>query len=200
MQGVVAHDDGSVSVSSDGGATWTPKNQPASLLTGTSFVPASTSVWATSDVIPYYSTDGGASWQAKSTFPFIGGINAVDAVDSLHVWAATSFGEILALFSLNINGITGNGARLPAAYVLSQNYPNPFNPQTRIIYTLPHAGNVLIDVYDLLGRRVQVLVDGVQSAGQHTVLFDGTRQASGVYFYRMRTDVSTQVRKMILLR
>jgi photosystem II stability/assembly factor-like uncharacterized protein len=200
LQGVVAHDDGSVSVSSDGGATWTPKNQPASLLTGTSFVPASTSVWATSDVIPYYSTDGGASWQAKSTFPFIGGINAVDAVDSLHVWAATSFGEILALFSLNINGITGNGARLPAAYVLSQNYPNPFNPQTRIIYTLPHAGNVLIDVYDLLGRRVQVLVDGVQSAGQHTVLFDGTRQASGVYFYRMRTDVSTQVRKMILLR
>ncbi len=89
---------------------------------------------------------------------------------------------------------------LPRQISLEQNYPNPFNPTTSISYTIPHSANVRIDVYNVLGQRVQVLVDEVLSAGTYTNTFRADSFASGVYFYVLRTENAHLVRKMVFLK
>ncbi|ACF14527.1 GLUG domain protein [Chloroherpeton thalassium ATCC 35110] len=86
-------------------------------------------------------------------------------------------------------------------YELDQNYPNPFNPTTLINYSLKESGHVKLQVFDMLGRVVAVLVDGYQSAGSHNITFDASRIAtSGMYFYRLETNNYTKVKKMMLLK
>jgi flagellar hook assembly protein FlgD len=91
------------------------------------------------------------------------------------------------------------------SYQLAQNYPNPFNPSTKISFALPQAAEVSLKIYDITGRLVQTLVDGVVEAGRHQTIWDGTNQhgvqvASGVYFYQLRAGEFKQVRKMSLVR
>ncbi|MGC8652607.1 MAG: T9SS type A sorting domain-containing protein [Candidatus Kryptoniota bacterium] len=91
--------------------------------------------------------------------------------------------------------------QIPASYTLSQNYPNPFNPSTNIDYTLKSGGKVTLKVYDLLGREIATLVDGIQSAGEHTVRFDGTNLPSGIYIYVLSTpDGLKLTKKMALMK
>ncbi|HUI29393.1 MAG TPA: family 43 glycosylhydrolase [Candidatus Acidoferrales bacterium] len=89
---------------------------------------------------------------------------------------------------------------LPKHFELEQNYPNPFNPATRISYQLPVASNVTLKIYDVLGREVATLVDERQSAGYHGVTFDAGNLASGVYFYRIGTEMSSAVKKLTLVK
>ncbi len=74
----------------------------------------------------------------------------------------------------------------PLAFSLEQNYPNPFNPVTTIRFGLAMAVNVNLTIYDILGRRVAVLVNERMGAGVHDVRFDGRGLSSGVYFYRLQ--------------
>jgi hypothetical protein len=105
-------------------------------------------------------------------------------------------------------GIAGQGQTLPTEPFLAQNYPNPFNPTTAISYQLPApsgaegsaASTVTLKVYDVLGKEVATLVDGVQSAGRHTVRFDGSSLRSGVYFYRIQAGSFHDARKLILIK
>ena len=84
---------------------------------------------------------------------------------------------------------------------LMANYPNPFNPVTNIEYKLRKAQSVKIEIYNLLGQRVRTLVDAKkQRAGSHIVKFDAGNLASGVYFYRMKTESKVKTRKMLLLK
>ncbi len=85
-------------------------------------------------------------------------------------------------------------------FALFQNYPNPFNPSTAISYKLTASSLVTLKVYDILGRDVATLVNGRQTAGEHSVTFDAARLPSGVYFYRLRAGTSTVVRKMLLMK
>lgn len=89
---------------------------------------------------------------------------------------------------------------VPKQFVLEQNYPNPFNPSTTIKYGLPRAGKVVLEIYDVIGQRVKVLVDGEKSAGYHEVRFNAENLASGVYFYRLSAGSFTRVNKMILIK
>jgi hypothetical protein len=69
-----------------------------------------------------------------------------------------------------------------------------------IEYRLPHAGSARVEIYDALGQRVEVLTDGWQAAGAHTVGWNGRRHASGTYYYRLVTQGYQETRKMLLLR
>ena len=89
---------------------------------------------------------------------------------------------------------------LPEEVSLSVNYPNPFNPGTTIHYALPTAATLRLAVYDVLGREVAVLADGVQAAGGHTVRFDAGHLPSGTYIVRLDTDERSIVRTMTLSR
>ena len=84
--------------------------------------------------------------------------------------------------------------------MLLGNYPNPFNPETTIRYALPHAGNVRLAVYDLLGQEVAVLVDGSRPAGHYTVRFDGGDLPSGSYVYRLQVGEEVVARTMTLVK
>ena len=84
------------------------------------------------------------------------------------------------------------------AYHLAQSYPNPFNPQAQIQYTLPVATHVTLEVFDLLGRTIETLVDGEQPAGTHAVVFDAQDLSNGTYVYRLTAGAFTQTRTMVL--
>lgn len=83
-------------------------------------------------------------------------------------------------------------------FALNGNYPNPFNPETTIGYNLAEAGVVKLAIYDMLGRRVAMLVDGWRSAGSHQVVFNARNLASGTYLYRLETPGFIQMKKMVL--
>lgn len=93
----------------------------------------------------------------------------------------------------------------PSALYLDQNYPNPFNPETAITFGLEKPTHVVLEVYDVTGRHVTTLTEGIRPAGRHRVLWDGrdsTGRAvvSGLYFYRLRAGSFDATRKMLLLR
>jgi hypothetical protein len=111
----------------------------------------------------------------------------------------TSWADVSS--SLGVTGVLPwQGNKLPSQFVLSQNYPNPFNPSTNIQYTLEKSGKVRLSVYDLLGREVGVLVDGVQNVGTHQVVFSRAGLSSGIYFYTLQTANGVITKKMVLLK
>jgi hypothetical protein len=114
-------------------------------------------------------------------------------------------------------GETERSGSIPRSFALHPNVPNPFNPETTIRFELPYRVSVRLEVFDVLGQRVLVLVDEVLSRGRHEAMWDGRDQAgisvsSGLYLYRLqaedlRSDASRQadlrfeqVRRMLLLK
>jgi aminopeptidase N len=99
----------------------------------------------------------------------------------------------------------GSGS-MPARFILEQNYPNPFNPVTVIPYEVATASAVSLEIFDLLGRRVSTPVSGPMRAGLHSVRFDGSGLATGVYLYRLQawpldgSAGATAVKRMVLIR
>ncbi len=89
---------------------------------------------------------------------------------------------------------------LPTDYALAQNYPNPFNPTTRIRFSIPRAGDVQLDVFNIAGQRVATLIDARLNAGDHDISFDAHNLASGIYLYRLTVGEYTASRKMIVLK
>ncbi len=86
-----------------------------------------------------------------------------------------------------------------------QNFPNPFNPSTTISYQVPDAARVKVSVYDINGKLVKILFNGVQREGNHQVVWNGTNRqdkivASGIYIYRVESNKSVLSKQMILLK
>jgi len=93
-----------------------------------------------------------------------------------------------------------SSSELPREIRLLQNFPNPFNPTTVIRFELPEAGTVRLSVYDLLGRELALILNERKTPGFHSVEFDGSALASGVYFYRLTTGSFVQSRRMMLVK
>ncbi|MCP5061994.1 MAG: T9SS type A sorting domain-containing protein [Ignavibacteriae bacterium] len=89
---------------------------------------------------------------------------------------------------------------LPMDFNLSQNYPNPFNPTTVIKYAIPTQSNVLLKVYNILGKEVSTLVNEEKSSGNYEVNFNANNLASGIYYYTLKAGSFTETKKMILLQ
>lgn len=89
---------------------------------------------------------------------------------------------------------------IPSEFALYQNYPNPFNPATTIRFSVPRESFVTLKVYDNTGTLVSSLVNDTKPAGEHSVSFNASGLASGIYFYRLETEGSAIAKKMILLK
>ncbi|MBU1064791.1 right-handed parallel beta-helix repeat-containing protein [bacterium] len=90
--------------------------------------------------------------------------------------------------------------QLPERYALHNNYPNPFNPVTNIRYQLPVAGKVKLQVFDLTGRLIRILVDENKPAGDYTVTWNARNVSSGIYFYRIEAGEFSLVKKCVKLK
>lgn len=88
----------------------------------------------------------------------------------------------------------------PIALALDQNYPNPFNPSTTINYAVPVQSKVRLEVFDLVGRKVAELVNGLKSAGIYSINFDASQLASGLYIYQLQVGSSVLTKKMTLIK
>ena len=109
--------------------------------------------------------------------------------------------DVLDWFGHPVTGIENGDVITARNYTLKQNYPNPFNPTTTIEYSIPNKAKVTLKVFDIRGREVVRLVDKDQAAGAHTVNFDASNYASGIYFYQLTTDNNQAlVKKMMLIK
>ena len=102
--------------------------------------------------------------------------------------------------SVAVTGVGDNDPTVPEAFALHPNYPNPFNAETKITYTLPQPAYITLTVYDALGRQVEALVEGPQSAGEHSLVWDAQGRGSGVYFLVLQTPAGRRVQKALLLK
>ena len=166
-------------------------------LTG-GFIPPGTHTMATM----YFRT--GASWDPAipnplDTFNPGQGLSYVD----------TATNDIQPIYcppgDLDVKRDPTHGTGLPKTFSLSQNFPNPFNANTVISFALPKTGHVKLEIYNILGQKVKDLVDEMVTAGYKRVVWDGkdnsgTDVASGVYFYRIKTQETVEVMKMTLLK
>lgn len=89
---------------------------------------------------------------------------------------------------------------IPTEYTLSQNYPNPFNPSTTINFSLPSSSQVLLKVYNVLGQEVATLVNEELSIGNHSVSFDASGLATGLYIYTIKAGKFAAVKKMLFVK
>jgi len=126
----------------------------------------------------------------------------VEAVDEDSLITQSNKGKP-KLLSVGLSVITEG--LMPTEFALHQNYPNPFNPVTTINYELPEQSQVLINIYDILGREIRKLVNTTQDAGYKSVIWDGTDEfgrsvGTGIYLYQINTSDFSQTRKMLLLR
>jgi hypothetical protein len=133
-----------------------------------------------------YSTNSGSTWNARPDYNFrirsiVTTTSGVDDVEE--------------------GKMTGQ----PLVYKLDKNFPNPFNPSTTINYEIPFKGTVKLQVFDILGRLVTNLVNSVQDAGPHHVMWEGktdngTLLSTGIYFYRLQSGSFSQTERMLLLK
>jgi hypothetical protein len=123
------------------------------------------------------------------------------AFDGASVWTMSTrefqFRAITGAFEpVGVNDESG----IPNKFELKQNYPNPFNPTTKIKYALPKDEFVTLKVYNSLGQEVTTLVNQNVSAGYHTINFDASNLASGMYIYRIKAGNYVSIKKMMLLK
>jgi hypothetical protein len=97
-------------------------------------------------------------------------------------------------------GLIDDDNSSPSSYSLNQNYPNPFNPSTTISFTLPADSQVSLKIFNLIGQEIETLVSNDLSVGNYSYNWDAKNQSAGVYFYNLKTDDYSELKKMILLK
>ena len=120
--------------------------------------------------------------------------------------SANSYGNDSEVYFLKINdsgevtSVTDYGKLSLKVYMLLQNYPNPFNNQTLIQFNLPKGEHIKLEIFNIQGKRIKVLLDGYQNAGLHTIPWTSHDMATGIYFYRLKAGDFNETKRMLLLK
>ena len=128
--------------------------------------------------------------------------------DSLYTWRIKGgnengwgpYSELQSFIVSSPTSLDDNYGAAPSSFRLGQNIPNPFNPMTTIEFELPTATRAKIDIYNVLGQVVDVLQLNTQSAGRHSITWDGSNRPSGIYFYKITAGDFVEIKKMTLLK
>jgi photosystem II stability/assembly factor-like uncharacterized protein len=190
--------------STDGGQNWSFKEYEAEIVQAGSIIDVN-NVWSMSrygEIL--HSVDGGQNWQMDHDFQGDAENPYFDMcfLDETNGWVAGSYGRLYHYYDATSNE---NEVVQPAPIELAQNYPNPFNPQTTISYELKKQASVQLAIYDVKGRKVNILVNETKTTGNHSVVWNGTNSQgdevpSGVYFYVLSCENYQKTNKMILLK
>ncbi|MEO8446387.1 MAG: T9SS type A sorting domain-containing protein, partial [bacterium] len=122
-------------------------------------------------------------------------------IDENTGYAAGDYGTLIKTTNGGMTFITNINSNVPHKFELNQNYPNPFNPSTVIEYKIKTTGAIELKLFDVTGREVLTLVNERQSHGEYRVMLDGSRLASGVYFYSLYSDgVIMDSKKCLLIK
>lgn len=109
-------------------------------------------------------------------------------------------GDIFVAKFGNLTDINNDNNPMPSIFSLSQNYPNPFNAQTTIAYSISRRSEVAMDIFDILGRKIACLSEGVKESGSYQAIWDARGFSSGIYFYRLRAGDYQETKRMTLLK
>ena len=115
-----------------------------------------------------------------------------------YVWPITTK-TIFYMHHEAIVSVKEEEINLPIDFLLKQNYPNPFNPNTVIEYSIPTTSFVTLTVYDILGKKIETLVNSELTKGKHSVSFNGSNLSSGCYFYQLNVNEHIITKKMLLI-
>jgi hypothetical protein len=135
--------------------------------------------------------------QLVSNYHLSGGVGVAVSGEYIYLVGEHAF-DILSYPSQGIIN-NGSGAAL-SALLQVQDYPNPFNAQTTISYSLPKASEISLDIFDILGRKIETLQSGHQEAGEHSVIWNAGDKPSGIYFYRLKAGEREETNRMVLLK
>ena len=147
-----------------------------------------------------FSTDGGKTWSPADdglTDNSVGCLLVSDSDLVAGTWGTSVWRWPLSQLLTAVRPIVN---QVPIAFNLAQNYPDPFNPTTVIEYTIPKDYHVTLKIYEVLGQEVKTLVNQDQRVGRYSVNFNGSRLASGVYFYRLVAGNHVITKKMLMIK
>jgi hypothetical protein len=148
----------------------------------------------------YFSDNDGENWVDFSEgLPFLNSIEKL-LVYGDKILAATSDGLWRRDTSDVMTGLAEEENDPPLKILVSGNYPNPFNGRTVIQYSLPEPSIVSIDIFDVLGRKIESIDSGLQPAGDHRIVWGSPNLRSGVYFYEIRAGDRSEAGKMLILK
>ena len=197
LQGIVIG-GGQIALTTDGGTSWVAKySNMQSQLNSISF-PDSLNGWVVGQDKILKTTNGGRRWTEQPWPPPSGYLLAVHSPDKNHCYA---IGAPVFLKTVDGGGVTSVSTPPgdhPEGFTLYQNYPNPFNPTTSIDFELSHPSFTTLKVLDPVGRLVATLLEGEMTAGRHSIRWNATPFASGLYFYSLRSGSFWSVKKLIL--
>lgn len=109
-------------------------------------------------------------------------------------------GEEITIDNHQLNSFKISNVSPEYSLKLNQNYPNPFNPTTNITFQIKAESEVKLTIYDILGNKIKVLVDERLKAGLHSIIFDGSNLSSGIYFYELKVNLNSEIKKMQLIK
>ncbi len=191
---------GQIYLTTDQGKDWTESDNGVGASIINALYCVGSDIFAGTNNGVFLSRDNGSSWAAVDsglTDTYICSLYA----SGPYLYAGTFMDGVWRRPITEIlTGVKGGNKGVPASFSLSQNYPNPFNPTTTIGYEVPVRAHVTIVAYDILGRRVETLVDGEQQPGHYEVTFNASRLPSGVYFYRLQAGNFSETRKFSFVK
>ena len=153
----------------------------------------------------YVSEDNGVSWSQRNEGLGNTTIHSLRIANN-YLFAGASANGVYRRQIGNLVSVTPQSNETAEKFSLSQNYPNPFNPVTNITYDIPKRSNVVLRVFDVSGKQVSEILNGLSDPGKYTVSFDATKLASGVYFYELLAastangDIFKDVKKMVVVK
>ena len=147
--------------------------------------------------------DGGNSWELVE-FQTLNPLTSVCFTDAVNGWAVGGGGTIITTYKEETTSIkvkNNENAFTVNRFILNQNFPNPFNSSTKISYSISLPNFVIVTIYDMLGKEIYTLVNEYQKEGEYSIVFNAQELTSGIYLYKLQTNLGfIETKKMLLLR